>query len=233
MYDELSLLPFIWRSLFWPSSSRCRPKIRVRSPISSGWTPYVVQHGEWLSETRLCLGKVELSSLTIGHCSYLDKVLFHMFEFLEPAPVCYNFLHIFREGYRTVVSLFPHLDHTWHYMVTLSSYCRSHRLKIKMQNKALCLCVALQYFGSAKEMQSFFHSKSYILSQLETQGSRTRPPLSRRNISSFCGDSLCFLNTNIYRKIAMASHCSKNMRWALQAFREDSLDLVELSSIES
>jgi hypothetical protein len=102
-----------------------------------------------------------------------------------------------------------------------------------MQNKALCLCVALQYFGSAKEMQSFFHSKSYILSQLETQGSRTRPPLSRRNISSFCGDSLCFLNTNIYRKIAMASHCSKNMRWALQAFREDSLDLVELSSIES
>jgi hypothetical protein len=28
IYDELSLLPFIWRSLFWPS--RCRPKI-VRS----------------------------------------------------------------------------------------------------------------------------------------------------------------------------------------------------------
>jgi hypothetical protein len=29
IYDELSLLPFIiiWRSLFWPSSSRCGPKI--------------------------------------------------------------------------------------------------------------------------------------------------------------------------------------------------------------
>jgi hypothetical protein len=33
IYDELSLLPFIWRSLFWPS--RCRPKI-VRSLMSSG-----------------------------------------------------------------------------------------------------------------------------------------------------------------------------------------------------
>jgi hypothetical protein len=27
IYDEWSLLPFIWKSLFWPSSSRYRPKI--------------------------------------------------------------------------------------------------------------------------------------------------------------------------------------------------------------
>jgi hypothetical protein len=34
MYDELSLLSFIWRSLFWQSASRCRPKI-VRSLLKA------------------------------------------------------------------------------------------------------------------------------------------------------------------------------------------------------
>jgi hypothetical protein len=124
-------------------------------------------------------GKIGLSLLliTIRGRSYLDKDSFYMSESLEPVLACYSFLQIFQGGYHTVVSVFSHLDHTWHCMVTLSSCRRNHRLEIEMQNKAALWYVL--YFGFAKKKCSVFlkqktSSWSNLILGIFTSAQRTK-----------------------------------------------------------